>query len=343
MPSTDDENLHPPPASTINTARERQPGTPSTLGDGSFRDSPTRAACAARAAAAAASRLQASALPHDSSSEEEEVEEETVEDIVLEQVGVVPVPVAESTSASATRTTTKRLYDTSVRDQVRTYYDIAPGTGSYQLGATFICRFCKKKNFERTTQFNVTLAKQHLINTCDSVPPDVLTWVSENSSNSNGFYHTQRKKGKRAAPGQQATGGGGSVASSSQQGSIRQFTRPNHIKSTLSPTQGQAVIQANIEMFLSFFDSPTRVNSPACVHAMITASGTGLQKFIPSDLQVWSIVKSIDEEAQEYMETRLKMEPGNLTIGFDGVTALGKHATLYTLSKGSISLFLTIR
>ena len=136
MPSTDDENLHPPPASTINTARERQPGTPSTLGDGSFRDSPTRAACAARAAAAAAARLQASALPHDSSSEEEEVEEETVEDIVLEQVGVVPVPVAESTSASAARTTTKRLYDTSVRDQVRTYYDIAPGTGSYQLGAT---------------------------------------------------------------------------------------------------------------------------------------------------------------------------------------------------------------
>jgi hypothetical protein len=138
------------------------------------------------------------------------------------------------------------------------------------------------------------------------------------------------------------TGGGASMASS-QHGSMRQFTRPNHMKSSLAPEQGRAVILAHVEMFLSFFDSPTRVNSPACVNAMLTASGTGLQKYIPSDQQVWDIVKHIDSETQQYMEDRLKMEPGNITIGFDGVTALGKHAILYTFSKGSISLFLTIR
>ena len=92
------------------------------------------------------------------------------------------------------------------------------------------------------------------------------------------------------------------------------------------------------------FDSPMHVNSLPSLHQLQVSCGSGMLKYIPTDQKVWwYIVESIDRDNQLYMEERLKMEPGNLTVGFDGVTALGKHATLYTLSKGAISLFLTIR
>jgi hypothetical protein len=133
-----------------------------------------------------------------------------------------------------------------------------------------------------------------------------------------------------------------SVASS-QGGSMWNFVKPNFLKTVLSGEKGLEIITANVEMHLSFYDSPVRVNSPSCVHLLQTAAGTGIMRYIPKDDKVWDLVRMIDQENQEFMEERLKMEPGNLTIGFDGVTALGKHAVLYTFTKGFVSLFLTIR
>lgn len=368
----EEEGGVPHPPSSINTAMQGQQGTPSTLGEGSFagggtsvRESPTRAATAARRAAAAAASSSPSsatrqaraaglraALGHTTPPRRNKektttlpvLEESENEDMVAEEdvtKASADDDVVEVVEKSKQRPT-KRHYDTSVRDQVRTYYTI-DGPGSYETGGIFICSFCKKKKFEWNTSFNITLAKQHLFNGCSSVPKDIEEWVAENLNSVAGFTSNVRNKARKFEERKKGVASTTGSVASSQQGSMRQFTRPNHIKSSLPPAQGHAVIMANIEMFLGFFESPTRVNHPGCVQAMVTASGTGLQKFIPSDQQVWNMVKHIDEETQEYMENRLKMEPGNLTIGFDGVTALGKHATLYTLSKGTISLFLTIR
>ena len=68
-----------------------------------------------------------------------------------------------------------------------------------------------------------------------------------------------------------ATGGGASSVASSQQSSIRAYVRPNFLKSSLSPDKGHAIIVAQIEMFLCFFDSPVGVNLPVSVHALLTS------------------------------------------------------------------------
>jgi hypothetical protein len=124
---------------------------------------------------------------------------------------------------------------------------------------------------------------------------------------------------------------------------LSNFVKPNHQKSVLSKEVVHSIIVAHIEMFLSFFESPTHVNLPCTVHVLKTSCGTGISRYIPNDRNLWEMVSQIDEDASHFMLEQLKMDPGNLMIGFDGVMALGKHATLYTFSKGSMSLFLTIR
>ena len=342
----EDENMVAPPPSTIHHTRVG-PETPSTLGDRSF-ESPTRAAARARAAAAAGTAAvvsvaaAAAAAPNSpsqggragssssstSSSSAAEVEAEEAAPVVTEQ---------QVETAVATRMT-KRQYDHTVRDQVRSYYEIMNEGGSYDKGGDFRCTFCKKKTFKWNTVFNVTLAKTHLLSQCDSCPIDIDTWIRETAS---GHYYSY-KKSKTAGP-KDGCGGDSSVWSGTSQISMKKFTQPNFMKSALASDKGMAIIVASIEMFLCFFDSPVRVNSLPSLHQLQTSCGSGILKYIPTDQKVWDIVESIDRDNQLYMEERLKMEPGNLTVGFDGVTALGKHATLYTLSKGAISLFLTIR
>ena len=126
-------------------------------------------------------------------------------------------------------------------------------------------------------------------------------------------------------------------------GAILTHFRPNHQKTNLSWEVGRSIIRAKIEEHLSYFDSPLRVLRPYSINAMVSAAGTGIRKHVPSEKTVWDIVTDIDVHASDYMLALLQREPGNVTIGFDGVTALGKHAILYTFSKGKISLFLTIR
>lgn len=197
--------------------------------------------------------------------------------------------------------------------------------GSYDSGGVFSCSFCKQKKFLWKKGFNITVARNHLVNVCSVCPEDVKDWICETSSQYRVFKTNNAKR------------------SGESSGSMRSFVRPAHEKSVMSSEKGHEIIVANLEMYLSYFDAPTRVYSPFSINALQKSSGTGIRKHIPNERQVWDMVSKIDHDASEFMLNRLKMEPGNLTIGFDGVTALGKHATLYTFSKGAISLFITIR
>ena len=132
--------------------------------------------------------------------------------------------VAEVIKAAESDGPTKRQYDTSVRDQVRGYFMIK-GDGSYERGGTFVCVFCKKRKYNWNTQFNVTIAKSHLVSQCEACPPEVEAWVRENHSSTNGYFNMKRKKARSGnslkdppAPIQDAAAGGGasSVASSQQ-------------------------------------------------------------------------------------------------------------------------------
>jgi hypothetical protein len=285
------EQQHPAPTPPSNINHDRSPGTPSTLGEGS---------------------LAAGVLgPADSASQQD-----------------------ESSSAVSGRTNSnKRVYDHTVRDQTRVYFPVmdADEGGSYDTGGVFSCSFCKQKKFLWKKGFNITVARNHLVNVCSVCPEDVKDWVVATSSQYRAF-----KKNKPKRPGQ-------SSSTITDDGTMRSFVRPAHEKSVMSSDKAHEIIVAHIEMYLSYFDSPTRVYSPYSIHALQKSSGTGIRKHIPNERQVWDMVSQIDHDASEFMLNRLKMEPGNLTIGFDGVTALGKHATLYTFSKGAISLFVTIR
>lgn len=187
--------------------------------------------------------------------------------------------------------------------------------------------FLQKKKCNWSTGFNITKAKLHLMEECPSVASDIKEWLLDVTSSS-----------KMTSPPKSKI-----LKLSSESGSIMKFAAPNYQKSVLDESVAKRIIIANVEMFLSFFDSPVWVKSPFCVDAMRASCGSGIMKFIPSNYEVWKIVKDIDKSSTDYMFNRLKLEPGNLTMGFDGVTALGTYATLYTFSKGSMSLFLTIR
>jgi hypothetical protein len=171
------------------------------------------------------------------------------------------------------------------------------------------------------------LARDHLFLDCTDCPDSIKDWVRETSSKKYYRWDKNSKVKKK---------------DDSSISSMSKFIQPNHLRSTLSELIGNQIIRSHIEMHLCYFDSPCRVYSAPSVHALQTSSGTGVLQYIPSEGQVWTMVAMIDEDVSSFMLSRLKMEPGNLTIGFDGVTALGKHATLYTFSKGVISLFLTI-
>lgn len=385
---TREDDIGAQPPSLIRTpqggTRPEQPATPSTLGEGSSATapagvtlftswSPTRAAARARAAAAQAaaegrtggtSQSARATLPELSDSEQEEDSKDDEEFADAAEGGAdeeEDPAVLEVVTAVQNAGPTRRQYDTSVRDQVRSYFTIV-GDGSYERGGVFVCTFCKKKKYKWNSPFNISVAKYHLVSQCEACPKDIEDWVKANQTNCAGYTKEKLKmitalgrvrgnpKVITAAfdgkPSKQVSASGsvcGSAASSTHQSSISAFVRPNFLKSSLSPDKGHAIIMAQIEMFLCFFDSPVRVRSPASVHALMTACGTGITRYIPKEHKVWDFVKTIDSEAQAYMVERLMMEPGNLTIGFDGVTALGKAATLYTFSKGAISLFLTIR
>ena len=344
------------------TTISRSPGTPSTLGshisDNTSTTSPTRAAARARALAAAAlsptraaasARTLADADVQGGGDDDQDSTRSGDDDAAEVEVVEVDEVLVDDTATADSGKPNKRAYDYSKRDQVRAYFSIVDKDegGSFDNGGTFLCVFCKRKKFMWTTKFNVSVARQHLVNACDSCPDDVQEWILESSS----ICQMKNVKKRRGAtpvaglppvPPRQRTGSAMSVAST-QGGGMWNFVKPNFQKSVLSGDKGNEIITAYIEMFLSFFDSPVRVISSQCAHALQTACGSGIMKFIPTENKVWDIVKMIDKESHGFMEERLKMEPGNLTIGFDGVTALGKHATLYTLSKGFISLFLTIR
>lgn len=217
-----------------------------------------------------------------------------------------------------------RSFDSTTRDQVWSYFSIVNQGGSFAHGGIFLCNFCKKKRFNWNTGFNITIAKDHLRETCLAVSSEAKEWLVDlhNCKNS-----SKSKKMK----------------ASTVTESMAKFIQPNCQKSVLDRDVARRIIASHIEMFLSFFDSPVRVLSPFTLKALTASCGSGIRQHIPTKHEVWKIVEEIDKNTSEFMVNRLKLEPGNLTVGFDGVTAIGRHATLYTFSKGVISLFLTIR
>jgi hypothetical protein len=114
------------------------------------------------------------------------------------------------------------------------------------------------------------------------------------------------------------------------------------MKSSLAPEQVCAVILSHVERCFWVFWQSNPCQLTCLGSCYIHRKWTGLQKYIPSDKQVWDVAKCVNNETQQDMEDCLTMELGNVSIGFDGVTVLGKHAILYTFSKGAISLFPTI-
>lgn len=250
-------------------------------------------------------------------------------------LGASGVSDVEAVSVS-TAVSRKRKIDYTVRDRVRGCFKILNEDegGSYDKGGVFLCIFCENKRMDWASGFNVSIAKDHLVEECVKTPNEVKDYIIENS------FRSFRKINFGETTSVMAAKKGVTAESKRLMAS---FVKPNYLKSTLDPTFAEKCIRAKIEELLSFFDSPVRVNSPISVSTLQVMLGSGINKYVPSDVKVWDIVANIDRECFDVIVGMMKLDGGQMTVGFDGVTALGRHATLYTVSKGSVTLFLTIR
>ena len=247
-----------------------------------------------------------------------------------------------SSSLSGSKKRKRRGYDMTNSNIIRGWWTVM-GSGSYATGGDFVCMWCKKTKMQLPRGFHITNARTH-IESCTKASAEAKQFCEATRANAiksaHGLERVEKIKAVAAANG----GFDPEITTPAciflKPTAMQKYSRPNHQRSFLPDIRGYWIIQCRIEELLSYFDSPVRVRSRYSKQSLLASCGTGIKKFIPSTQK--ELVKVIDDEAFEHMVTMLELQPGNLTVGFDGVTALGKHVTLYTFSKGIKSLFVTL-
>jgi hypothetical protein len=111
--------------------------------------------------------------------------------------------------------------------------------------------------------------------------------------------------------------------------------------STMNKTVAEKIIRANGEAMMSRFEPIDRILDPFAQNALAVSHGIALLKYIPCDQKTvyTNFISPLDLEVTERIQERMAKIAGNMTLSIDGVTVLKSSHLLYTLSKGSISLF----
>jgi hypothetical protein len=211
--------------------------------------------------------------------------------------------------------------------------------GSIHSGGVFKCVHCRIKKWNWWSGFNSTKARHHLLQ-CGSTPESVCE-IMERAGTRN----------RRAAVDDAiiiaATNSEASNKRKRLQADARfmkEHTTLYAHRSILGISTARTIIKANVEASLAAFQPPLRgFTSPYNKAFLVAACGHGILPHLPSAETIWlDYIDPIDKEVEEYLMEMMRASPGSLGVSFDGVSVLGRSSVLYTMSKGDITLFVTV-
>jgi hypothetical protein len=242
--------------------------------------------------------------------------------------------VATSRSAAGGSKTVGRLFEL-----VSCEYETLEG--SIHSGGVFLCMHCRAKKWNWWSGFNSTKARHHLLQ-CGSTPESVCEIMEQAGT-----------KNRRAAVDDAIiTAATNSEASASHKRKrlqadarfMKKHTTLYAHRSILELSTARTIIKANVEASLAAFQPPLRgFTSPYNKAFLVAACGHGILPHLPSAETIWlDYIDPIDKEVEEYLMEMMRSSPGSLGVSFDGVSVLGRSSVLYTITKGDITLFVTV-
>lgn len=111
--------------------------------------------------------------------------------------------------------------------------------------------------------------------------------------------------------------------------------------SIFTETQAHRILRSQVETIVVRFDLLSRRYDPFNVSSLLI-SYPAIGNFIPrtADTVDSTFVLEIKEDTARQLIQLMKAQPGLMSIAADGVTVLGKSKTLFTVSIGSVSMFM---
>ena len=207
---------------------------------------------------------------------------------------------------------------------------------------------------ERVWQkWNATLARRHSLS-CEGIDIGKRVKLMENSQSAK---HSRVFAGLIAAP--DSSVGGESMSDirrqalqanslssrakkRTKQSSILCSTEEDGRITSITKKQANRIIRSEVEAMVARGESLERFHDPFVTAAILTRC-PAIAGYLPVDARTLfdRYVPTIDIETTLELTKMFSLLPGMLGVAFDGVTVNKKCKTLYTVSKGEMSMFWT--
>ena len=120
-------------------------------------------------------------------------------------------------------------------------------------------------------------------------------------------------------------------------------SKKSHFTSdTLTRARAENIIKSRIESIVARYEPLDAVFCPFNISSMIV-SNPCIGQYIPRNASsvMKDYVRPIDDDTKRQLIDCMRKQPGLLSVSFDGVTANGKSKTLFTVTRGCVSMFYT--
>ena len=210
------------------------------------------------------------------------------------------------------------------------------------------CMSCNVFNRE-WSKYNATKARAHLVDQCDGVSEELREHL-----------YSRSQKNKRSRMMDTLNLDGDMSLCSETTADIRKaamkkskdmidknkhqtaITDDKNLGPVMTKTMSDNIIMKEVEAIVSRGESLSRLQDEYVI-AALRARCPGIESYLPRDADTTytNYVTKIDISCSKQLRDHLSRIPGCINVAFDGVTVNGKQKILYTVSKGSTSMFVT--